>query len=175
METWTLRILQSCPWFLECPLTFCTVEEEKKSNYVSDEGSHLKLTPSEVVFTVVPEFGGKGKRGSKRTVIPSQENIVSETYGTKEQVVTRTCALEDYVDFAQHDNCVQMTRIFTKEVLLHTSAQIMLENTYVFNIVTGKSQVVLLKTNKFVKQVSILPTFIFVSHFFLLKRLLTEI
>ena len=63
METWPLRILQSCPWFLECPLNFCIAEEEKERYYVCDNVSHLKLTPSEVVATVVSKFGGKHKRG----------------------------------------------------------------------------------------------------------------
>ena len=63
MKTWPLRILQSCPWFLECPLKFCTAEEEKERYSIGDDGPHLNLTPSEVVATVVLEFGGKQIRG----------------------------------------------------------------------------------------------------------------
>ena len=61
--------------------------------------------------------------------------------------------------------CVQMIGISTKEVLSRTSIQVMLENTSVYNIVTRASHGVLLKTNEFVKQVSILLTFFFTLSF----------
>ena len=62
MQTWPLTILQSCPWFLECPLTFCSAEEEKERNSVADDVFISKLTPTEVISNVVPEFSGKRKR-----------------------------------------------------------------------------------------------------------------
>ena len=55
MKTWPLRILQSCPWFFECPLNFFTMEEKKRYS-VGDDVPHLKLTPSKVVATVVLEY-----------------------------------------------------------------------------------------------------------------------
>jgi hypothetical protein len=54
-----------------------------------------------------------------------------------------------------------MTGISTLDVLPQICAQIMLENTSVLKVVTGESLGVLLKTNKFVKQITILPTFVF--------------
>ena len=87
--------------------------------------------------------------------------MVSGTCGTKEHVVSTTSASDDYVDIAQYDSCMQTIGISTKETLSYTSAQVMLENTTVFSVVTGASQTILLKTNEFVKQVSILPIFIF--------------
>jgi len=174
MKAWPLEILQSCPWFLECPLNFCTAEEEKEKYSVGDNVPNLKLTPLEVVGTMVSEFGGKRKRGSKKIVTPSQENVASGTCGTKEPVVSITCASDDYVDLAQYNNCIHTTGISTKETLSHTYAQVMLENTFVFNIVTGASQIILLKTNEFVKQVSILPIFIFL-HFIILEGFLFDI
>ena len=99
------------------------------------------------------------------TVTPSQENLVSGTCGAQEQASLRTYATDDHVDLAQHDGCVQMTGISTKEVLSQTSTQVILENTSVYNIMTGASHGVLLKTNEFVKQVSILLTFFFTLSF----------
>ena len=78
----------------------------------------------------------------------------------KKHMVSGASANEDHVDLAQYDNCVQMTRISIMEVLPRISTQVMLENTSVLKVVTGESRGVLLKTNEFVKQVSILPTFI---------------
>ena len=162
-ETWPLRILQSCPWFLECALTFCTAEEEEK-NSIGEDLSLPILTPLEVIHSVVPKVRGNHKRGLKVTDTSSQENVVLRSSGTKTPMVSGACAGEDYVDLSQFDNCVQMTGISTLEVLPRTSAQFMLKNTSVLKVVTGESPDVLLKTNDFVKQISILPTFIF-CHF----------
>ena len=115
-----------------------------------------------MVSSVVSELGGKRKRGLKTIVTPSQKNMVSDIHGTDEHVISRTCVTNDHVDLAHHDSFVQMTEIYTKEVLPHTSTQVMLEKTSVFNIITRASHEVLLKTNKFVKQVSILRTFIYI-------------
>ena len=52
------------------------------------------------------------------------------------------------MNFAYHNGCVQMTVISTKEVLFRTSTQIMLENSSVYNSVTGASHGVLLKIYK---------------------------
>ena len=89
-------------------------------------------------------------------------------------MVSTTCASDDYVDLAQYDSCMQTTGISTKETLVYTSAQVVLENTYVFNVVTRASQTILLKINEFVKQVSILPIFIFL-HFIILEIFLFDI
>jgi hypothetical protein len=78
------------------------------------------------------------------------------------------------MDLAQYDSCMQTTGLSTKGTLSYTSAQVMLENTSVFNVVTRASQTILLKTNEFVKQVSILPIFIFI-YFIILERFLFDI
>ena len=67
----------------------------------------------------------------------SQENVVLASLGTKKHVVSRACASEDRVDLAQYDNCVQMTKILTIEVLPQISAQVMLKNIFVLKIITG--------------------------------------
>ena len=100
--------------------------------------------------------------------------MASKTCGTKEHVVFTTCASDDYVDLAQYDSCMQTTRTSTKKILFYTFAQVMIENTSVFNVMTGASQTILLKTNKFVKQVIILPIFIFL-HFIIIERFLFDI
>ena len=174
METWPLRILQSCPWFLECALTFCTAEEEQERNSIGDDVSLPNLTPPEVVHSVVPEVRGNRKRGLKVSDTSSQENMVLRSSGTKTPMVSRACASEDHIDLSQYDNCVQMTGISTLEVSPRTSAQIILENTSVLKVVTGESPDVLLKTNEFVKQVSILPTFKF-FHIANLKKIVSLI
>ena len=151
---------------MECALTFCTAEEEEEEiNYVGDDDSLSTLTPSEVVHIVVPEVRENRKHNLKVTDISSQKNVVLRSSGTKTPMVSGACASEDHVDLSQYDNCVQMTGISTLEVLPRTSAQFMLENTSVLKVVIGKSPGVLLKTNKFVKQISILPIFIFISHY----------
>ena len=81
--------------------------------------------------------------------------------GTKTPMVSGVSASEDHMDFSQFDNCVQMTEISTLKISPQTYAQIKLENTSVLKVATGESSGVLLKTNEFVKQVSIMPTFIF--------------
>ena len=74
-------------------------------------------------------------------------------------MVSGASASEDHVD-----NCEQMTGISTMEVLPQIYVQVMLENTSVLKVITRESLKVLLKTNEFVKQIRILPTFIcFVS------------
>ena len=99
------------------------------------------------------------------TVTPFQKNLVSGTYEAQEHASLRTYATDDHVDLAQHNGCVQMTGISTKEILSRTSTKVMLENTFVYNIMTKASHGVLLKTNEFVKQVSILLTFFFTLSF----------
>ena len=146
---------------MECALTFCTAEEEEERNSIGDDVSLPNLTPPEIVHSVVPKVLGNRKRGLKVSDTSSKENVVLRSSGTKTPTVSRACASEDHIDLSQYDNCVQMTGISTLEVLPQISAQIMLENTSVLKIVTGESPDVLLKTNEFVKQVSILPTFIF--------------
>lgn len=84
----------------------------------------------------------------------------------------RLCVIEDHVDLMQHDNCVQMISI--KEILFKKFIQVMLENTFVFNIVTKVFHIVLLKINEFVKQTNILPIFTF-FYIVLLERLLIEV
>ena len=142
--------------------------------FVDNDVPHLKLTPSKVVATVVSEFGKKQKRGSKKIVTPSQETMTTTTRGTKEHVVSTIHASDDYVDRAQYDSCMQTIGISTKKTLFHTSVQVQLENISIFNVVTGASQTILLKTNEFVKQVSILSIFIFL-HFIILERFLFDI
>ena len=73
--------------------------------------------------------------------------MVSDIREIDKPVISRTYATND------HDSFMQMTEISTKEVLPHT---------FVFNIVTGVSHEVLLKTNEFVKQVNILRMFIYI-------------
>ena len=160
-ETWPLRILQSCPWFLECALTFCTAEEEEERNSIGEDLSLPNLTHLETVHNVVPEVRGNRKRGLKVIDISSQKNVALRSSGIKTPMVSGASASEDHVDLSQFDDCVQMTGISTLKVSSQTSAQIMLENTSVLKVVTGESSGVLLKTNEFVKQVSIMPTFIF--------------
>lgn len=98
-------------------------------------------------------------------VTPSQENMVSETCGTQEHVSFKTYATDNHMDLAQYDGCVQMTGTSTKKILSRTSSQVMLKNISVYNIVTKASHGVLLKANKFVKQLSILLTFFFIFSF----------
>ena len=89
-------------------------------------------------------------------------------------MVSTTCASNDYVDLAQYDSCIQTTGISTKKTLSYISTKVMLKNTSIFNVMTGASQIILLKTNEFVKQVSILPIFIFL-HFIIFVRFLFDI
>ena len=117
MQTWLFTILQSCPWFLECSLTFCTAKEEKERNSIGDDVFLSKLIPSEVISNEVPKFSGKRNYVSKMTVTPSQKTMVSRTCGPYEHASLRTYANDDHMDLIQHDGCVQMTGIFTKEVL----------------------------------------------------------
>ena len=65
------------------------------------------------------------------------------------------------MDLLQYDNCMQMIGISTLKVLPQTSAQFMLENTSVLKVVIGESPGLLLNTNEFFKQVSILQTIIY--------------
>jgi hypothetical protein len=51
---------------LEYPLNFCTAEEKKEIYYVGDDVSNMKLTPLEVVATVILEFGINGNVVQKK-------------------------------------------------------------------------------------------------------------
>lgn len=62
MQTWALTIFQSCPWFLECPLTFCTAEKEIERNSVGNDVFLSKLTPSKGIYNVISKFSEKHKR-----------------------------------------------------------------------------------------------------------------
>jgi hypothetical protein len=130
-------------------------------NSIGDDVSLPNLTPSEVVHSVIPEVRGNRKRGLKVSDTSLQENMVLRSSGTKTTMVSRACTSKDHVDLLQFDNCVQMTGISTLKVSPRTSPQIMLENTSVLKVITGESPCVLLKTNEFVKQISIFPIFIF--------------
>lgn len=61
------------------------------------------------------------------------------------------------------------------EVLPWISAQVILKNIFVLKVVTEESLGVLLKTNELVKQVNILPTFIFFLIVSLKKIIVSDI
>ena len=69
----------------------------------------------------------------------------------------------------------KMTGISTMEVLPWISAQVILKNIFVLKVVTEESLGVLLKTNELVKQVNILPTFIFFLIVSLKKIIVSDI
>ena len=75
--------------------------------------------------------------------------------------VSRTCASENRVDLAQHLGCVQMTRISTKKSIASYLNSSCVGEYFHFLHCHLASHAVLLKTNEFVKQISILPTFSF--------------
>ena len=83
METWPLKFLQSCPWFLECALIFCIAEEEQETNSIGDDVSIPTLSPLVVVHNVIPKVPGNRKRGLIVTDISCQENVVLRSPRTK--------------------------------------------------------------------------------------------
>ena len=71
IRIWDYATLQSCPWFIECPLTFCSSEEEelrKQSCPIDLPPDDIDMINNEdvcVVKVVKPEGKTKRKRGSK--------------------------------------------------------------------------------------------------------------
>ena len=71
IRIWDYATLQSCPWFIECPLTFCSSEEEelrKQSCPIDLPPDDIDMINNEdvcVVKVVKPEGKTKRKRGLK--------------------------------------------------------------------------------------------------------------
>jgi hypothetical protein len=67
IRVWNYATLQSCPWFIECPLTFCPSEEEQSCpiDLPPDDIDMMNNEDVCVVKVIKPEGKAKRKRGSK--------------------------------------------------------------------------------------------------------------